>query len=119
MCLAEPCLCISTFTLRLLSALTHQLVNELQNHPSSLWQLIRQRMEPARLWAPRGCFSGRSLLVCAAARLCCYASVRKGISRAKAPSPLPRAVGWMWGDFCFSQGGSQATWLADQEGYGF
>lgn len=43
---------------------------------------------------------------------------RKGISRAKALSPLPRAVERMWGDFCLSQGESQATWLGGQEGYG-
>ena len=39
---AEPCLCISTFTLQWLSPLTHQLVNKLQNHASSLWHFIKQ-----------------------------------------------------------------------------
>lgn len=39
---ARPSLCISTFTLRWLSPLTHQLVNRLRSHVSSWWRLIRQ-----------------------------------------------------------------------------
>ena len=59
----ESCLCISTFTLRLLSPLTHQLVNELQSHPSSLWHLIKQPIAPGRGRLHRDCFRGRSVLV--------------------------------------------------------
>lgn len=53
-CHTQPCLCIPTFTLQSLWPLTHQLVNKLQNHSSSLWHLNKQPVSPVRVRAPWG-----------------------------------------------------------------
>lgn len=102
---AEPSLCISTFTLRWLSPLTHQLVNELRSHVSSPWHLIRQSIWAVRVQAPWGYLLGRTLLASFLTQLPFLSHCTGSISRAKPLSPLSFAVseyGWrIW----FSQQG--------------
>lgn len=107
---AEPCLRISSFTLRLLWLLTHQSVNKLQSaslFPAAPPQTAGGACASA---APRGCFRGRSLLVCFSVHLSLFQEQGKG-----AVSSSYRSLGG-GGNDAFPGGASRTLRPADQEG---